>query len=61
MNNKTDPRRQKVQQIVKNACDQLNQEGVDATHIRLLEGELPDQFKLMRLVGRLRVEVLKDE
>ena len=30
MNNKTDPRRQKVQQIVKNACDQLNQEGVDA-------------------------------
>lgn len=29
-NNKTDHRRQEVQQIVKNACDQLNQEGVDA-------------------------------
>lgn len=30
MINKTDHRRQEVQQIVKNACDQLNQEGVDA-------------------------------
>lgn len=30
MNNNTDNRRQEVQQIVKNACDQLNQEGVDA-------------------------------
>lgn len=30
MNNRTDHRRQEVQQIVKNACDQLNQEGVDA-------------------------------
>ncbi len=30
MNTKTDHRRQEVQQIVKNACDQLNQEGVDA-------------------------------
>jgi len=30
MTNKTDHRRQEVQQIVKNACDQLNQEGVDA-------------------------------
>lgn len=30
MNNKFDHRRQEVQQIVKNACDQLNQEGVDA-------------------------------
>jgi type I restriction enzyme M protein len=30
MNKKTDQRRQEVQQIVKNACDQLNQEGVDA-------------------------------
>lgn len=30
MNKKTDHRRQEVQQIVKNACDQLNQEGVDA-------------------------------
>lgn len=28
--NKADHRRQEVQQIVKNACDQLNQEGVDA-------------------------------
>ncbi len=30
MNKKSDHRRQEVQQIVKNACDQLNQEGVDA-------------------------------
>lgn len=30
MNKKTDHRRQEVQQIVKNACDQLNSEGVDA-------------------------------
>lgn len=30
MNNKNNHRRQEVQQIVKNACDQLNQEGVDA-------------------------------
>lgn len=30
MNKKADHRRQEVQQIVKNACDQLNQEGVDA-------------------------------
>jgi len=30
MNKKIDHRRQEVQQIVKNACDQLNQEGVDA-------------------------------
>ena len=30
MTNKTDHRRQEVQQTVKNACDQLNQEGVDA-------------------------------
>ena len=30
MNKKTDHRRQEVQQIVKNACDQLNQEGIDA-------------------------------
>jgi type I restriction enzyme M protein len=30
MNHTTDHRRQEVQQIVKNACDQLNAEGVDA-------------------------------
>ena len=30
MNGKIDHRRQEVRQIVKNACDQLNQEGVDA-------------------------------
>ncbi|PKN62523.1 MAG: DNA methyltransferase [Deltaproteobacteria bacterium HGW-Deltaproteobacteria-15] len=30
MNNNVDHRRQEVQQTVKNACDQLNQEGVDA-------------------------------
>jgi len=30
MKNNGDHRRQEVQQIVKNACDQLNQEGVDA-------------------------------
>lgn len=30
MNSSTNHRRQEVQQIVKNACDQLNAEGVDA-------------------------------
>ena len=30
MSTQTDHRRQEIQQIVKNACDQLNQEGVDA-------------------------------
>jgi type I restriction enzyme M protein len=30
MASKIDHRRQEVQQIVKNACDELNQEGVDA-------------------------------
>jgi len=30
MNNNKDHRRQEVQQTVKNACDQLNAEGVDA-------------------------------
>ena len=30
MNNGIDHRRQEVQQIVKNTCDQLNSEGVDA-------------------------------
>ncbi|MEW6406051.1 MAG: N-6 DNA methylase [Chloroflexota bacterium] len=30
MNNQIDHRRQEVQQIIKNACDQLNAEGVDA-------------------------------
>jgi len=39
----------------------LGQEAVDATHIRLLEGELRDQFRLMRLVGRLRVEILGND
>jgi transglutaminase-like putative cysteine protease len=39
----------------------FGQAGVDATHIRLLEGELPDQLRLMGIVGRLRVEVLSRE
>ena len=30
MNNNNNHRRQEVQQTVKNACDQLNAEGVDA-------------------------------
>jgi hypothetical protein len=35
----------------------LGQPAVDATHIRLLEGEVPDQMALMGMVGRLSVEV----
>jgi hypothetical protein len=38
----------------------LGQPGVDATHLKLLEGELKDQMKLMTVVGRLRIEVLDD-
>lgn len=37
----------------------LGQPAVDATHIRLLEGDLSDQLGLMRLVGRLSVELLE--
>ena len=38
----------------------LGQPAVDATHIKLLEGELKDQMKLMAFIGRLRIEVLDD-
>ena len=37
----------------------LGQPAVDATHIRLLQGELQDQMKLMGMIGQLRVEVLE--
>lgn len=39
----------------------LGQHGVDATHIKLAEGELEDQMKLAKLMGRLSVEVLNDD
>jgi len=38
----------------------LGQPAVDATHIRLLEGELQDQMKLMGMIGRLSVEVVEE-
>ena len=39
----------------------LGQRAVDATHIRLLDGELRDQMALMGMVGRLKIEHLEDE
>ena len=38
----------------------LGQQAVDATHIRLLEGEVPDQMALMGMVGRLSIEVTEE-
>ncbi len=35
----------------------LDQDAVDATHIKLLEGELADQMQLMAMIGRLKVDV----
>jgi len=37
-----------------------NQEFVDATHIRLVEGELQEQVAIIHVVGRLKIEVLHD-
>jgi transglutaminase-like putative cysteine protease len=39
----------------------LGQLGVAADHISLFEGELPEQMKLMGVLGRLKVEVLAVE
>lgn len=39
----------------------LGQPAVRADHISLLEGELPEQMKLMGIVGRLRVDVVAVE
>jgi hypothetical protein len=33
---------------------------VDATHIKLIEGGLSEQLKLMKIVGKLKVEILED-
>jgi len=38
----------------------LGQPAVDARHIKLLEGELNDQMKLMVFIGKLSIEVLDD-
>jgi transglutaminase-like putative cysteine protease len=37
----------------------LNQIPADATHIRLVEGDLDKQLDLVKVVGRLKVEVLE--
>ena len=37
----------------------LGQDLVDATHIKLTEGEREDPFKLMKFVGRVDIEVIK--
>ncbi|NIY18860.1 MAG: hypothetical protein GWM98_30410 [Nitrospinaceae bacterium] len=34
---------------------------VDATHIRLTEGELASQIELIGLLGRLKIELLEQE
>jgi len=39
----------------------LGQIGVDATHIRLLEGGIADQMALMGMIGRLRAHVLDEQ
>jgi len=36
----------------------LGQANVDATHVKLFEGELPDQMKLLGMIGQLSVEVI---
>jgi len=38
----------------------LGQAAVDATHIHLLEGELSEQMKLVRLIGVLKAEILDE-
>lgn len=37
------------------------QEGVDATHVALLSGDLSAQMKLVTLLGRLKIDVLEEE
>lgn len=39
----------------------FGQHAVDATHIKLLEGELQEQMKLMGVIGRISIEMMKDE
>jgi hypothetical protein len=39
----------------------LGQPAVDATHIRLLDGELRDQMALMGMVGRLKIDILEGD
>jgi hypothetical protein len=38
----------------------LGQDAADATHLRLTEGELRDQMKLMTVLGRLSIELLPE-
>lgn len=37
----------------------FNQFPADATHVRLVIGELPDQVQLLQIIGQLRVEILE--
>jgi len=37
----------------------LNQVPADATHICLVEGDLDRQLDILRMMGRLKVEVLE--
>jgi hypothetical protein len=37
----------------------FNQVPTDATHIKLIEGDLENQMRLMRMIGRLKLEVLE--
>jgi hypothetical protein len=37
----------------------FNQAPTDATHIRLLEGDLENQMRLMRVIGRLKLEIIR--
>ncbi|MCJ7495263.1 MAG: transglutaminase-like domain-containing protein, partial [Deltaproteobacteria bacterium] len=37
----------------------LNQIPADATHIRLVEGDLDKQLDIVKAIGRLKVEVLE--
>lgn len=39
----------------------FGQATVDATHIRLAQGELPDQMQILGLIGRLNIELLAEE
>jgi len=39
----------------------LGQVGVDATHIRLLEGEIANQMALMGVIGRLKAHILDEQ
>lgn len=37
------------------------QAGVDATHISLVQGEMTNQVKLLKIIGQLRIQILDEE